>query len=252
MTSPAERDRDRLAAITHYPRRWHMTRFPIGRLASVIEEDKTTADVERMLATAERRSFSVHVDPSQIAITRPGTPAKWLLRPQRHNPVSDAQWRDLEYLAERDAERGGIVVRLTEHGPRLGGHVGQLTTTASWMLIERGWVLLPAAEDGRARLSRAGRLNLAAHRAAPPRPKATRDLVIVPGHRTEAYEGRVLPNREQRTLFSSNGCRRGYHDRSGAGARCECGWTVAEASLSEARARARQHRIEQRAAAEAH
>jgi hypothetical protein len=71
-------------------------------------------------------------------------------------------------------------------------------------------------------------------------------MVTVPGHRTEAYEGAPVPNAEQRTLFRSNGTRRGYHDRQGAGARCECGWTVTEATITQARARARQHRIEQR------
>lgn len=235
-----------LAAVARFPRRWRMTRFPLH--GGVIEEYKTAADVERMLQTAQRRDFQVHVDWQHITITRPGTTAKWMLHAQRSTRVSDAQWRDLAYLASIADKNGpsGLVVRVTEQGIRVGGHVGQLTAQASHLLIERGWILLPDRDDGRAALALAGRLNLERHRASPVLPKVERDMVIVPGHRTEAYEGRVLANAEQRTLFRSNGTRRGYQTRDGAGARCECGWTIAETTLAQARARARQHRIEQR------
>jgi hypothetical protein len=230
------------AAAARYPH-WRMLKYAHGY---TFDEPKSTPDIERMMATARRRNYPMTVDPFCVAIKRPGTGITWRLEPRRDNPVSPAQWRDLAYLAGIEDKLGALIVADTEQGFRIGGHFGTLGAQATHILIERGWIVLPYRADGRARLTLAGRLNLKRHQDAPPHPKTKRDMVAVPGHRTEAYLGPVLPNDQQRTLFRSNGTRRGYLDRDGAGARCQCGWITFEASLSEARDRARQHRLQQR------
>lgn len=77
-----------------------------------------------------------------------------------------------------------------------------------------------------------------------------RELVRVPGHRTETYLGAVLPTGQQYMRFATNGgAAKEYVTRSGAGAQCECGWSQGGSSRGEAQSWARSHRMEMRARA---
>jgi hypothetical protein len=77
-----------------------------------------------------------------------------------------------------------------------------------------------------------------------------RDLVRVPGHRTETYLGAVLPPALQHMRFATNGgAAKEYVTRSGAGSRCECGWSHGGNTRGEAQSWARSHRMEMRARA---
>jgi hypothetical protein len=231
-----------LAKAARY-RHWRMLKFTNS---SVVDEPRSTPAVEAMLTTAQRRRFPIAFTPYRITVTRPATGISWTLTPKRDNQVSDAQWRDLAFLAHIADKNGSLAVAVTAQGFRLGGRFGQLGAQASHILIERGWILLPYRDGEPAHLSWIGRRSLAWHHENPPRLKDRQDMVIVPGHRTETYLGAVLPNAQQYMRYSSTGRAREYVTRSGAGARCECGWTTGTATLTEARSRARYHRLEMR------
>jgi len=231
-----------LAKAARYPH-WRMLKFTRN---AVIDEPRSTPAVEAMLATAQRRGYPITFTPYRIAITRPATGIRWALVPKRDNAVSDAQWRNLAFLARIADKHGSLCVTATDSGVRLGGRFGQLGAQASHLMIDRGWVLLPYQAGDPAHLSWVGRRSLAWHGVNPTPPKAKRDMVIVPGHRTDTYEGGMLSNADQYMQCSSTGRARRYVTRQGAGARCECGWTAGARNLAEARSLARSHRLEQR------